>query len=393
VQFPDALDAASFLSRCWQKRAFFLPKALPRLAPSIESGELAWLATLPDVESRLVYTTRNGERTTYRVEHGPFDDSYLTALPAEDWTLLVQDVEKHLPEFRAQFAPFDFVPDWRIDDLMISVAAPGGSVGPHRDNYDVFLCQGEGTRQWQLAIEGSVEMDPDSFELSLLKPFRAAQQMTARQGDVLYLPPGVPHWGVAQEMCITYSVGMRAPQQSELHAACERLFPHSVDFDQRVCEPRYFKDPDLEADEAIPGLISPAAIRRVREQDLLPAGLADNEIAMVLGSVATDPKAWLAPEALTRAEAELWLADRVAGDGLHVHGMARLAYTDVQPIARFFANGFPLPLTHRQLRLVMDVCAHRRLCADGLDTALRDAETAELVLWMAMHGVFDAAQN
>ena len=119
--------------------------------PVLEPDELAWLATLPDVESRLVFTEGTRANARYRVEHGPFEEQRLSELPQSNWTLLVQDVEKHLPDFRQWFECVTFVPDWRIDDLMISFAAPGGSVGPHQDNYDVFLCQGMGRREWRLA--------------------------------------------------------------------------------------------------------------------------------------------------------------------------------------------------------------------------------------------------
>ena len=123
--------------------------ALGRVQPSISRNELAWLATLEDVESRLVFVDRNNNKCRYRAESGPFDPEYLRCLPTRDWTLLVHDVEKQLPAMRALFQHVPFIPDWRIDDLMVSFAAPGGGVGPHRDNYDVFLCQGIGIRNWR----------------------------------------------------------------------------------------------------------------------------------------------------------------------------------------------------------------------------------------------------
>ena len=113
-----------------------MPGALDGIRPTLTSGELAWLATQDDVESRLVFTHRDGDSTHYRVQNGPFENDVLSSLPRQNWTLLVQDVDKHLPDFRALFSAVDFIPDWRIDDLMVSFAAPGGSVGPHKDNYD-----------------------------------------------------------------------------------------------------------------------------------------------------------------------------------------------------------------------------------------------------------------
>jgi 50S ribosomal protein L16 3-hydroxylase len=363
-----------------------LPGALTTDAPCIDPDELAWLATLPDVESRLVFTERNGGQSSYRVEHGPFAENQLTKLPASDWTLLVQDVEKHLPTLRSRFAPFAFVPDWRIDDLMVSVAAPGGSVGPHRDNYDVFLCQGSGTRLWRLGDADNVENDPQSTALSLLKPFETAQEYSARQGDVLYLPAGVPHWGIAEDLCVTYSIGMRAPNQAELYATGKRLFPNLAEAGQRADALRFYADPDLHPDEAIAGLISNAAIRRVRDQGLLPASCSEAQGAIVLGVLATDPKAWLEPELLSRRDATNWLAAN-RGISVAVHGMARLAFTDLEDASYFFANGFYLPLQSQNREPVISLCAKRTLQLPA--NASLDGYFAELLEWMAMHGVFD----
>ena len=201
-----------------------MPQALDGIRPALISGELAWLATQEDVESRLVFTQGHGKDTHYQVRHGPFENDVLSSLPRQNWTLLVQDVEKHLPDFRALFAAVDFIPDWRIDDLMISFAAPGGSVGPHKDNYDVFLCQGEGVREWHLGDGDKVIEDESSNELSLVMPFVDQEPQTAAGGDLFYIPPGVPHWGIAQDFCMTYSIGMRAPSLAELKAAAVRLF-------------------------------------------------------------------------------------------------------------------------------------------------------------------------
>ena len=125
-----------------------MPGALDRVRPSMSRNELGWLATLDDVESRIVFIDRSATSSHYRVETGPFDTEFLQNLPKRDWTLLIHDVEKHLPAMRAVLQVVPFIPDWRVDDLMVSFAAPGGGVGPHRDNYDVFLCQGTGIRNW-----------------------------------------------------------------------------------------------------------------------------------------------------------------------------------------------------------------------------------------------------
>ena len=211
LRLPGGLDPKSFLARHWQKAPLFMPGAKSPLRPSVTRNELAWLATLDDVESRIVFTDRDGDRLRYRVVNGPFDADFLASLPKRDWTLLVHDVEKHLPALRALFDLVPFVPDWRIDDLMVSFAAPGGGVGPHRDNYDVFLCQGIGAREWRVSLDAIGDDTDASADLALLRAFDGSRFDT-REGDVLYLPPGAAHWGTAQRACITYSIGMRAPQ-------------------------------------------------------------------------------------------------------------------------------------------------------------------------------------
>ncbi len=372
-----------------------MPRAMAAVEPSLTADEMAWLATLPDVESRLVFTDRDNNEQSYRVAYGPFSESCLASLPDRDWTLLLQDVEKHLPDFRKLFSAVDFVPDWRIDDLMVSVAAPGGSAGPHSDNYDVFLCQGTGRRSWRLADAGIAEIDPESPELSLLRPFEGDQKHSAAENDVLYLPPGVPHWGVADELCITYSIGMRAPNMAELRAGSERLFPGETIFDDELPgtdSQHFYRDPDLTPDEASPGLIAPKALQRLRDQRLLPKGLDDEQIAIVFGSVATDPKAWLAPDCMSKKDAEEWLSGLSGSVGLGVHGMARLAFCEPDRTAHFFANGFWRTVSDTQRALIRKTLAQRQIDNAELAIAMSHPGSMEIIEWMTMHGVFDTTR-
>ena len=272
-----------------------MPGAASQALPSLAPDELAWLATQPDVESRLVFTERTDDAARYRLESGPFTDAQLSSLPDRDWTLLVQDVEKHLPDFRQYLGLVSFIPDWRIDDLMISCAAPGGSVGPHLDNYDVFLVQGTGTRRWQIGKPDEAVEDPSSEGLSLVRPFEASAAFDAKSGDVLYLPPGVPHWGVAEDLCMTMSIGCRAPTQRELELGQERVLGKPVVSASGDEDSRFYSDGNLSRVEAEAGKIDPATIERLKHQNLL-SGLSDIELGQVFGSVVTDPKAWLLPD-------------------------------------------------------------------------------------------------
>lgn len=381
------LDADQFLAEHWQKQPLFLAGALPPSLPSLAADELAWLATLPDVESRLVVTERDGDRPGYRLENGPFDEKALRSLPPEDWTLLVQDVDKHLPDFRDWFATVDFIPDWRIDDLMVSLAAPGGSVGPHLDNYDVFLCQGQGSRDWRTGDPSRARVDASAEDLALLRPFDIANRYKARDGDVLYLPPGIPHWGIAQDLCVTYSIGMRAPTRQELQVGSARVLDTDQQDSDKQLADLFYADPDLCAAEAQAGCISAEAVARVRSQGLLDVSLTDAAMARVLGCVVTDPKAWLMPEALEAPSIEQ------PPTQCRVHGMARLAWFEAGDERLVFVNGAYRNVDARGLLLARHLCANRDNQGIDLDEYWAEAGSRELLQWMFKEGLFDAGHS
>ncbi len=381
-----------FLSGFWQKLPLFLPHAIDRISPSLEADELAWLAMQEDVESRIVFTRRNGSAERYEVTQGPFEENFLASLPGNDWTLLVQDVEKHLPDVRSIFDEVDFVPDWRIDDLMISYAAPGGGVGPHMDNYDVFLCQVEGRREWRLGDAKDREPDASSGDLSLLLPFTDERPITLTAGDVLYLPPRVPHWGIAGDFCMTWSIGMRAPRCSELCAAAlrglhERAGDVAISSDTDIDD--FYEDPDLSSDEAFPGMISEAAIRRARQAMPRAHSLGDREIATLLGCAVSQAKPWLEPETLSSDEAEALGAALDDDVNLELHGMARLAFYETQGTALVFANGLARAVPSGDLRTVRRICRDR--CATPAQ--FRADRNAGLLHWLLERGAFDLTEH
>ena len=206
-----------FLSQYWQKKPLLIRQAFPGLTSPLSAEELAGLACEEQVNARLVLE-KDGSKP-WQLEFGPFAENRFSDLPESHWSLLVSDVEKHCPETKSLLKPFHFIPDWRIDDLMISYAPTGGSVGAHTDAYDVFLIQLSGQRQWQIAEHYDEETLCDT-DLCILKDFKAEQQWLLNAGDMLYLPPNVAHHGIAQdftnqqgetEHCLTASVGFRAP--------------------------------------------------------------------------------------------------------------------------------------------------------------------------------------
>lgn len=373
VKLPGTLTAESFLARYWQKDYLFMPAALPRLRPSVSRNELAWLATLEDVESRIVYTRRGEDAVRYVAETGPFDTDYLANLPRRDWTLLVHDVEKHLPPLRRLFAHVPFIPDWRIDDLMVSFAAPGGGVGPHRDNYDVFLCQGIGVREWHVTDEDVADDPAASDDLALLETFDGID-FEVREGDVLYLPPGVAHWGTALRACITYSIGMRAPQFSDLSDALPDI--------ER--ENPFYADADLATSESLPGYISPESTRRAMR--LLGTGEDKHDkVAEALGRSATETKDWISPETIADDEAAAVISAMRQGVGLKVHGMARIAYDE----RNLFANGRSMRLATNARPLIEDLCATRKIS----DPRRAVRHYPEIFTWLVKMGAFEIPET
>jgi 50S ribosomal protein L16 3-hydroxylase len=242
----------SFLRDHWQKRPLLVRQAFPGFEPELDADDIAGLACEEFAESRLV--SGGFPEHDWTLEYGPFDEKRLSALPPERWTLLVQDVEKHYPPLRGLLDSFDFLPRWRIDDLMVSVAAPGGSVGPHMDQYDVFLLQAEGRRRWQIA-ESCDDTLLQGTDLNVLESFEPEQEWILEPGDLLYLPPGVAHHGVALDRCMTWSVGLRAPSAADLLQALGEWLAA-----ERGEGPRY-ADPDLSAPRQ-PGQLDQDAIER-----------------------------------------------------------------------------------------------------------------------------------
>ena len=247
-------EPAEFLREYWQKKPLLIRQAFPGFEPELDADDIAGLACDELAESRLV--TGCIEKRDWQVRYGPFTAADFRALPDRDWTLLVQDVEKHYPPLRDLLAAFSFIPSWRIDDLMVSVAGPGGSVGPHVDQYDVFLLQASGHRRWQIAGTFDPALTP-GCDLEVLQRFQAEHSWTLEPGDMLYLPPGVAHFGVALDESATWSIGMRAPGAADLFQSLGDWLA------EQSGEARRYRDPDLTAAES-PGKIDAAAIHGFR---------------------------------------------------------------------------------------------------------------------------------
>lgn len=253
---PLGMPARRFLADYWQQRPLLIRGAFPDFVSPIDGNDLAGVACEEGALARLVRHDRRRDR--WQVSSGPFTAADFVRLPKRDWTLLVQDCDKWFEEVGALLAAFRFVPSWRIDDVMVSYAVPGGSVGAHVDQYDVFLLQARGHRRWQIDASPNA---PTAFradvELKLLERFTPTHEWLLEPGDMLYLPPGVPHHGVAEDECLTFSVGMRAPALAEL------AIEYVEHVESRLPEELRFRDA-TRVPPASPSELSAAELKRLR---------------------------------------------------------------------------------------------------------------------------------
>ena len=249
-----------FLRDYWQKRPLLIRNAFPNFESPVTPDDLAGLACEELAPSRIVI--HDPPSDTWSVEHGPFEEKRFRKLPKTPWTLLVQDCDKLIADVDDVLAKFDFVPSWRLDDVMISYAVDGGSVGPHLDQYDVFLLQATGQRRWLISDDPNAPRGfREDAELKLLREFTPTHDWVLEPGDMLYVPPGVPHHGIGlgdtgQGECTTWSIGMRAPSRAEL------LVDFAEFLADRLDEADRYGDPDLKP-QPVQAAIGDEAIARV----------------------------------------------------------------------------------------------------------------------------------
>ncbi len=274
----NQLTPTEFLAEYWQKKPLLIRQAIPDFKGLMTPNELAGLACEEDVEARIIENKQN----KWQVTQGPFTEADFTSLPEKGWTLLVQSVNHHSPEAAELLSLFNFIPHARLDDLMISYAPTGGSVGAHIDSYDVFLLQGSGTRRWQISSQTNLNLIDDA-PLKILQHFEAEQEWLLTPGDMLYLPPSVAHHGISEdENCMTYSIGFRAPKKQELaHTFLEYLQ------DQVQLEGMY-EDAELRSQKH-PAEISDVMVEKV-ETMLQAIHWDKSNVSDFLGQYLTEPK-------------------------------------------------------------------------------------------------------
>jgi len=270
------ITPAIFLRDYWHKKPLLIRQAIPGFQPLLSRQALFDLAAREDVESRLIQQGR----PDWKMDHGPLNK--LPPLKQKQWTMLVQGVNLHDDQADALLRQFRFVPDARLDDLMISYATDGGGVGPHFDSYDVFLLQAHGKRQWRISAQKDLSLI-DGMPLKILSNFQAEQEFVLEPGDMLYLPPHYAHDGIALGECMTYSIGFRAPAFQEIGEAFLQFMADSIDL------PGRYADPDLKPAKH-PAEIPPALLTRVSEE-INKMRFTEDDITIFLGEYLSEPKA------------------------------------------------------------------------------------------------------
>jgi 50S ribosomal protein L16 3-hydroxylase len=291
LQLLGGLSPEEFLASYWHKKPLLIKNAIPNFTGLLSPEELAGLACEEDVQSRIIEEI-NG---AWHAKHGPFDDADFSHLPEQPdpnhrWTLLVQSVNHYLPEASELLQQFDFIPHARLDDLMVSYAPDGGGVGPHFDSYDVFLLQGQGKRQWRISEQTDLTL-VEGAPLRILKNFDTSQEWLLENGDMLYLPPHLAHWGIAvtdgNVDCMTYSIGFRAPKNQELATEFLGFMQDRLNQGVQMIEGIY-KDADLTFQEH-PAEIGEHMISKIG-QILQNIKWSDKDVAVFLGTYLSEPK-------------------------------------------------------------------------------------------------------
>ncbi len=361
IQQPSPLLAglspAQFMQRHWHKKPLLVRQAIPDFKPPVGRAALFELATREEVESRFIQHVDG----RWRLRHGPLARRSLPSLGTREWTVLVQGVDLHDEAVHALLQQFRFVPQARLDDLMISYASDGGGVGPHFDSYDVFLLQAHGRRRWRIGRQKNFALR-DGLPLKILEQFEPEEEYVLEPGDMLYLPPRWAHDGIAEGECMTYSIGFRSPNRADLaHEVLLRMADAAVDEEDSPIyrDPR---QPAVSASGAIPQELQTFArdaVRRALEEPLA--------LERALGEALTEPKpnVWFEPSA-SAGMMECVVLDR----------RTRMMY-DARHV---FINGESYRAAGRDATLMQRLADQRRLDARDLARA-SDAALELLSSW------------
>jgi len=353
LQLLGGLSPQTFMSRHWEKKPLLIRQAIPGFQPILDRTELLDLAAMNDVESRLVVQAVPGKEKVWRMRHGPLARKSLPPFKQRAWSVLVQGVDLHDERIHALMSQFRFVPDARLDDLMISYATDGGGVGPHFDSYDVFLLQAHGRRRWRIGRQKDLSLVPD-MPLKILANFEPEMEFVLEPGDMLYLPPRWAHDGVAEGECMTYSIGFRSPSKGEVaREVLQRMAEQAAD----EAGDAIYRDPKQEA------VTHSAEVPRAMVDfaaDALKAALRDPlALERAMGEYLTEPKA------------NVWFAasDGAPAGGVRLDRRTRMLF-DAKHI---FINGESFRAGGRDAQLMRTLADQRYLIASDMARLSEDA--------------------
>ncbi|MCH1931369.1 cupin domain-containing protein [Shewanella sp. A25] len=367
------LDIAQFLNEYWQKKPLVIKGAFPQFQDPISADELAGLACEEEITSRIVETTDND----WKVTQGPFED--YDNYGETHWQLLVQAVNHWYPDSQPLVEAFRFLPDWRFDDLMVSFATPSGGVGPHVDNYDVFIIQGEGERRWTVGANTPQQRRGGNPNSPLVEDFEPIIDVVLEKGDVLYIPPGYPHCGETLTLALSYSIGYRAPSQQELASEVADYL-----LDKNLGQQRFTS----QSEPTNPGVIS---------QD------HQQGIMSLLSQLAEDPKNYqvVLGKLLSQNRFELdicegeeaYNAEDLQDAFEQGAGIARIGGLKVLRIendseSRLFINGEIYPLPNTDESVLITLCDNVNLSSDAAKALCEQQEVQALLLQLINQGLY-----
>lgn len=358
INFND-LTPQQFLAQYWQKKPVLIRGGIANFDDPISPDEFAGLAMEEQIESRLVWQ-ENGQ---WQAQHGPFED--YSHLGDSDWSLLIQGVDHWDEQVAELLRPFRFIPNWRIDDVMVSFATPGGGVGPHVDNYDVFIIQGSGKRHWQVGSDGEHQEVVAHSALLHVEKFTPIIDVELLPGDILYIPPGFPHQGTALENSMSFSVGFRTSSKTTLLSNfADYLIDQQLGKDMVV-------DPERQP-TATPGLVDKEDVAKLKNAMLSLLG-DESQIVEFLGLHLSQAKHELALDPEQEMLTEQEVADYLSEDSslIRLAGLRCLYFEHSLALSSIYING-------EKFTLSKELAPAIRLLADNTELAY-----SQLAAWLA----------
>jgi len=348
-----SLSTETFLRKYWQKKPLLIRQAIPDMQPVLSREALFALAAQDDVESRLISQTS----TRWRMEHGPIVN--LPSTRKKQWTLLVQGVDLHDDRAADLLRQFRFIPDARLDDLMISYASDQGGVGAHFDSYDVFLLQAQGQRRWRIGAQQDLTLKA-GLPLKVLENFHPEQEFVLDPGDMLYLPPHYAHEGLAMGECMTYSIGFRAPSWQELGQALLQYKEDTLELTGR------YTDRGLKPTSK-PAQINDDLFEKI-SIELQRISFNKEDLNIFLGEYLSSPKASVTFEVPTRKVTNKTFLGMLQKTGIKLHRKTRMLYRGKY----LFVNGESFLVTGKDLACMKSLADERFLRPESISNASQD---------------------